>query len=234
MPKSGKKPLIALGFLCLSTVCLAGGYYAYNAHLEKQAIILEQKQAAEEKKQEEREARIQERKRINEKFEALLNGLIMEIGEEARKYKQQRHVYKELLDPYNFKNQPSAAQTYKSFIEVIAPTLRNQSNAVMNVFSKYQDLADTLLEDIPEERKTTFLTEWNKMQEKLIQKYIDFFEHEEKIIQAHKNILEFYYKNTDSYEFKEMDGRINFLDTGTREKEKDLISNIKNLLEYKP
>lgn len=223
--------IILIVSLLLALLAGYGSYTYYKEHTRKQ-IALELQKAEEEAKI--RQAIIEDRKKRYARFEALLNGLIRDISEQAREYKIRRSVLKESLSPHNFSTPEYAAQTYKAYIEIMAPSLREQSDNLMAVFDDYQNRALETLKDVPEEKKAVFMEEWNKMIKDKIERFILFFQHEEKIIQAHKNLLEFYYKNAKTYTYQEETGSIIFLSEQAKAREAELVLEVRDLLSQKP
>ncbi|MDH5722490.1 MAG: hypothetical protein OEY94_04100 [Alphaproteobacteria bacterium] len=214
-------------------ICGFGGFILYQKHAQKQQLTAQH--IAEEKVQSSavNQASLEERKERYKKFEIILNGLLRDVGTQAKLYKKQRNVLKEILDPYNFKTPNDAAQSYKAFVEIIMPGLRNQADNVMGVFDTYQTHVEETLKDIPDEKKEVFLRKWNTMIKDKIEEFILFFQKEEKILEAYKNLLEFYYKNSNTYVFKEENEKIIFLDEHAKTKETALTLEIQTLLSQK-
>ena len=210
-------------FLVFATASLSAAFYAHHLHKQKQAALhAEQIKLA----QEEREAK---RAALQILFDDYLNAFKNELKEEAKLYKQNQKVLKEIASPLNFETPEYTKENYTLFKEELAPSLRAQSNKIIGVFEKYTTKIKENLQDSDNETQTIFLEKWQEMSQAQLTHYVDFFTKEEQLIQAYEELITFYYVHSNLFSIDTKNNIFQFVREKDEEKEAELRQKISDL-----
>lgn len=180
---------ILIAFL---TVALCG--YAFHLHvyeIEKMRIQEEHKL----QKEEERLRKIEEQK--NAKFQKIIDRYLadftQELAEKMHDYRKNRKMVRELISPLHHENTAYSKNSYDHYTKELLPYLRKQSAAIIDTFQRYKVALDKELVDETTERKEFFQNQWNDMMKEQLEKYIEYFIKEDKLLTQYRELIEFYY-----------------------------------------
>lgn len=162
-------------------------------------------------------------------FETFLNNFLKELSKEIRQYKKDRRILKEAVDPFNLIGTQNAEQSYRVFKEEIAPLLKKKSERVMGVFERANTVVKALLTDKPEDTQSVLMAEWEALEKVHMSKLLDFFENEDRLINAHEELLKFYFIHSKLYTVDMDSGEIIFNSEKHREKEKAILDKINKI-----
>ncbi len=211
--------------LCLC-LALGGSVYTYQRHLHNVRLIQKELAAAEIKA---REERIKRRSEIQALFDAYLNAFKSELFEKTKTYKKNRKLLKNLTRPVNYTDTASAKENYTLFKESLAPTLRKQSERVINIFEQYSSKVRKELAGDESDLQKTFLSQWEDMAREQLAHYIDFFAREEALIQAYDKLITFYYSHSKRYVVNDLGTGLEFSNPDDEEKAQFLLKRVKEL-----
>lgn len=210
--------------LLVASVLLAVGTGAGFYMLKKKEQDAELQEIREQARLE--EVRALHRMALYKKFETILNAFIADFSKQISTYKKHRSILKEILLPYNFETPEYAKESYETFHNEIAPSLRREAISVMDVFASKRKDVKSLLKSEPPEDSATILDEWKKMETEKVQIYIDFFDSEDALLKAYDDLLKFYYVQSNFYTVDRNTGVMEFKDENIALQEKELLGAI--------
>lgn len=208
-------------FLLLALVVMSGSlaYYIHLSHLEDMRL----QQEYEEKQERERLAKIEAEKdaQFQKIVDTYLEKFTDDLGQRMRDYKKNRKMVKELIQPFNHETPEDSKNSYEHFTQTLMPYLKAQSSEVIDTFSRYKVALDKDLIDESSSRKDRFRRQWNDMTENQINKYVDYFIKEDRLLSRYQALIEFYYVHSnlitvdieeDAFVFKRKQDEIKHLD----------------------
>ncbi len=214
-------------FLSLLVVSIFSGisslyYYKTQQRIEYKKLLSEQLHIKKENKE-------KKRAEITSLFDGYLNSFTTELRTKAELYKENRKVLKEIISPYNFETPEYSKENYFLFKNILAPSLRAKSSAIIGVFQKYTDKINYDLQNKDNKIEQFFLNKWQEMSHNQLTKYVNFFAKEDELIQAYDEIITFYYVHSNLFSVDVESNKFIFKRKKDREKEKILRDTIKEL-----
>lgn len=186
------KSRIIIIFVLLIFAIIGSSYKLYN---DKQTKIKEHKQQIEAEK-----IRTQaDRDELNQLFDQHIVNFKTDLKAHAASYKKGRLVLKEIFSPHNFETKEYTKEIYLLFKDNVAPNLRTKANEIINIFVKYKHLLQADISNKDNKLQKLFLIKWQEASQEQLNKYIDFFTKEEKLIQAYEELITFYYMHSNLF-----------------------------------
>lgn len=226
--KHSKTPPYLLYGVCFAviTAAVGGGLYAYD----QQQKLYQAQQEQIRIEHEEKERQKAEMQALSDKY---LTEFVADLKEQSTSYKKQKRVLKEIISPYNFETPQYSKENYNLFMNEIAPSLRSQSNAIINVFEQYTERLADDIKDNHDELQIQFMNDWNDMSADQLGQYIDFFSQEEKLLQAYEDLIRFYYIHSNLFTVDIEKNVFEFKRTKDKIKQAELLKRIKSL-QFRP
>lgn len=162
-------------------------------------------------------------------FETFLNRFLKELAKETTQYKKDRRILKEAIDPYNLAGTDNAELSYRGFRDEIAPMLRKKGAYVLDIFGRSERVVEGLLADKSETVKEKLLAEWKALEKEHMHALLDYFEKEDQLIQAHEELLKFYFIHSKLYKVDMDAGKIVFSNEKYQAREQALLEKIETL-----
>ncbi len=226
--KHSKTPPYLLYGVCFAVISAAVGGSLYVYDQKQKSYQAQQEQIRLENAEKEKQKA--EMQVLSDKY---LKEFVADLKKQSASYKKQKRVLKEIISPYNFETPEYSKENYNLFMNEIAPSLRSQSNAIINVFEQY---TEKLAEDIKgndDELQVQFMNDWNDMSADQLGQYIDFFSQEEKLLQAYEDLIRFYYIHSNLFTVDIEKNVFEFKRTKDKIKQAELLKRIKSL-QFRP
>lgn len=199
------------------------------AQKELSSSLASTAEKAEEKTEEKAEQPPDNRSAFVKDFEAFLNAFLKDLVLETKKYKKDRRILKEAINPYNLVDTENAEMSYKVFRSEIAPMLRKKSERILSIFERSRKNVEKILEGTSEKTRDSLMKVWESLEKEHIENLTEFFEKEDKIITAYESLLKFYVVHSKLYSVNMETGALVFQNEKHRVREQVLLDKIKKL-----
>ncbi|MGH1375308.1 MAG: hypothetical protein ACRBCK_03075 [Alphaproteobacteria bacterium] len=219
-----RKPSYFLYGVSVGVICIAiGSGYIYYDHQQKTF------QAQQEQIRIDHEAKEKQRLEVQELSKQYLSDFVQELKTHAISYKKRKRVLKEMISPYNFETPEYSKENYDIFMKEVAPSLRNESNNIIQVFDTYTSKVQDSIQETDSDTQQYFIKEWSDMSTNQLSQYVDFFSQEEKLLQAYEELIRFYYIHSNLFTVDVESNVFKFKRDKDKIKQAELLKNIATL-----
>lgn len=160
---------------------------AQTDQIKLEQAELKQKKARTHKENLEKQARL--------KIQKFTNDLKTRMDQ----YQRQRKLLAQIIDAHNYETPEYARETYDNFRDNLAPSLRQNGEAVINFFATNDKILDPILLTDPSFKEYKIYKEWKAQHTELLNRYVEFFLKEEEILQNYDALITFYYRYNGYY-----------------------------------
>ncbi|MBI1300904.1 MAG: hypothetical protein GC137_04505 [Alphaproteobacteria bacterium] len=221
------------GFLIGSILVVAAiagvlAYQGFKSYQKEQRLEQERQEKLELQEKQEKYAKIQVL------FNRYLNDFKADLEGSVFTYKKNYAVLKQVFSAYNFETSDYAKETHRVFHVDIMPALQKQADSTLNIFKKYEErIQDELKKDMPDDEfgeiQKLFYERWSQMNKEQLENYTDYFERQEKILNAYSELMNFYLKTVNYYDVDLEKNIFVFKREEDRQKEQTLKAKIEEL-----
>lgn len=192
------KTFLTISLILLLALVLgasAGGVYLYKEHRAKkiEAEILKKEQEIAKLKKEQRRAE------LDILFKQYIEDFTADLKKQAKSYKENLTVLREMFNAYNFETPEYTKENYQLFKNQVAPSLRADSDALIEIFQSYSERLEQDLAQEDSDLKEQFRAEWRAMKDDQLDQYISFLTHQEELLQAYSELITFYYVHSNLF-----------------------------------
>ena len=197
------------------------GYAAYRAHQHQE--MLRQEQIKKE------HAIAQQRREVLDAFGVIVNDLVKTLAKQAGAYRKKRIILFHSVEPINFETPDYAKESYQMFLQSVVPSLRASADEMISTFARADKKAEEALTRMPEDMRDDLRQKWKNMTRAKMDAYISFFEKEDKLIEAHRDLIKFYVTHSQHFTISDDLKTVVFDDQKDAKREKELKNAIKLL-----
>lgn len=207
---------------------IAGGFSYYVFDLQQYYSSVIAKQDSLRKEKEGAPSKEQKYQGVVKAYNLILDQFLSNAKTRAENFKDKRYVIRDMVRPASLRDDTYIDQNLEMAEDVFVE-LQKDIDEFMAAFGSTESKLLELSQDLPADKKEVMMSKWSALKKEYSDLYTAYFLIEMDILNAHKQMLEFYQLHKGQFEVDLENDRVFFADAELQVGQSQLKEKIRNL-----